>query len=389
MLAGEQPGWEEQKIEEVQGRAQLPVLVLQSQGGDLPLHLRDSEQTPAHTVLLEQALVCVQVLEGGAQHYHVLFRLRQASADRIDVELPAPVALLNLSAWLGRKQISYAVINDTGLQADDGRIARLGNIGPLMQAGSLLELQYQVPPSLAGSSPLRTVLRPPLLRGSPAAMPLRWLVSAPPGWVLLAPENSSDVERAWRRSGWLLTPRLTPGADDLALLQRAGAAEAFSSPSLMCWRDSGEPLTVFQASQHAWLLVCSLGLLVLGLGLFWPTRRPAGRPAILSGWVFPVVALAGLVLAVLSLVWPTAISAVVYGCEPGAVVLLFAVAVQWLVHERYRRQVVFLPSFSRGQPGSSLLRGTSQRPHGEPSTVDAPQPILGSSSGPPRGSGQP
>jgi len=46
------------------------------------------------------------------------------------------------------------------------------------------------------------------------------------------------------------------------------------------------------------------------------------------------------------------------------------------MHERYRRQIVFLPSFSRSRAGSSLVRKKSspRPPNGEPSTVDAPPP---------------
>jgi hypothetical protein len=75
------------------------------------------------------------------------------------------------------------------------------------------------------------------------------------------------------------------------------------------------------------------------------------------------------------MVWPTLLAAVVYGCEPGAVVLVLFAGIQWLLHERYRRRVVFLPSFSRARTGSSNVRnGSSARPRGEPSTVDAPMP---------------
>jgi hypothetical protein len=66
--------------------------------------------------------------------------------------------------------------------------------------------------------------------------------------------------------------------------------------------------------------------------------------------------------------------AIAYGCEPGFVVLLAVLGLQWLMHQRYRRQIVFLPSFSRGPAGSSLIRKTpsSRPPSGEPSTVDVP-----------------
>jgi hypothetical protein len=59
------------------------------------------------------------------------------------------------------------------------------------------------------------------------------------------------------------------------------------------------------------------------------------------------------------------------------VVLVGISLVQWLLNERRRRQIVFLPSFRRSRGGSSLVRSTSSptsRPQApEPSTVDAPQ----------------
>ena len=54
------------------------------------------------------------------------------------------------------------------------------------------------------------------------------------------------------------------------------------------------------------------------------------------------------------------------------------VLLQWLLHERYRRQIIFLPSFSRSRSGSSLSRAEAARA-GEPSTVDAPARGPGSS----------
>jgi hypothetical protein len=46
---------------------------------------------------------------------------------------------------------------------------------------------------------------------------------------------------------------------------------------------------------------------------------------------------------------------------------------QWFFQRRYRRQVVFMPGFTRLATGSSLVKhGSSHRPRAEPSTVDAP-----------------
>jgi hypothetical protein len=82
-----------------------------------------------------------------------------------------------------------------------------------------------------------------------------------------------------------------------------------------------------------------------------------------------IMVLGGLALVVLA---PALAGQVAYGCQPGLLVLLLFLLVQWLLHERYRRQIIFLPSFSRPRTGSSLSRAEAARPNGEPSTVDAP-----------------
>jgi hypothetical protein len=76
--------------------------------------------------------------------------------------------------------------------------------------------------------------------------------------------------------------------------------------------------------------------------------------------------------AVAVALWPAVVPAVAYGCEPGALVVLLVVSVQGLLYRRYRRQVKFMPGFTRLRTGSSLVRsGDGHRPR-ERSTVDQP-----------------
>jgi hypothetical protein len=229
------------------------------------------------------------------------------------------------------------------------------------------------------------VLHPPLLHGGPDQVTTRWRVTLPPGWVPLGPEGGPPGERTWGRRGWLLAPRLAVSSADLerwfqgehSSLSGSQEEEDPSAPGLVCWRVGSGPLTVTHVAQQGWLLLCSLGLLALGLALAWLTwgtpGGAGGRP-----WLWPVAALAALGLVVAALLWPTVLGQVAYGCQPGAAVLVVVAGVQWLLHERYRRRVIFLPSFSRTRANSSLLRAEAARPPGEPSTVDA-VPRTGSS----------
>ena len=140
-------------------------------------------------------------------------------------------------------------------------------------------------------------------------------------------------------------------------------------PSLVGWQTAVQPVRLTHAPQQLWLLTCSLVVLVVGLGLYF---LPLSRALF---WV--VLGLVGLGVVGVGIGWPSLLPAFLYGCQPGLAVLGLVLGVQWLLHRRYRRQVVFMPGFTRLKQGSSLVRtrtGSSNRSRGEPSTIDAPQP---------------
>jgi hypothetical protein len=382
------PLWDEKNVEEVKDHGGLPILVLQSQKLDAPLVLRAGKQAADVTVLVERALVRAQLLEGGGQSYRVSFQLRQLADRFLDVELPGPVATLNLKVALNRRKLTPDIVNAAGQQTDGGNFARL-RLGPeLIRQTTLLELSYQLQPGRTASSPLRATLQPPKLRGAPETVPTRWQVSLPSNRILLAPESASGLERRWVRLGWLLAYRLKRDEVDFEREFEASLppelrssservdSESAAVPALVCWQDSAGPILLTHAPRQAWLLVCSLVLLILGLGLFWLARPRSGDGGPMAAWLWPILAFLTVAVGVAVLFWPAALWAVVYGCEPGALVLLGVVAFQWTLHQRSRRQIVYLPSFSRKPPGSSLLRKNSshRQPHGEPSTIDAPPP---------------
>jgi hypothetical protein len=384
--------WDEQNIEEVKDRSSLPVLVLHAPRVDAPLLLRAGTPSMVSTVLVERALVRVQLLESGGQGYRVSYQLRQLAGPFVEVELPGPVAMLGAQIKLNRHKVTPDIVNDSGQQSEGGSIARLRLAPELVRPTSLLEVDYYLPPGRTGGNPLRTTLPAPILRGTPAAVPARWLVTLPSNRVLITPESAPSLERTWIRDRWLLAARLKCTAADIerefedSLPAEPGSSsdrldsEAQTTPALVCWQDGIEPLALTHAPRLAWLLVCSLGLLVLGLGLYGAARPRRGETDRMAPWLWPVLAVLTLSIAVGVLFWPTTLGAILLGCEPGALVLLCVIGVQWLMHQRYRRQIVFLPSFSRGRAGSSLLRRSALRPPNvEPSTVDAPPPHSGSS----------
>jgi hypothetical protein len=225
-----------------------------------------------------------------------------------------------------------------------------------------------------------------VLRGIVLAGRVRWQVNTPSDWVIISTGGGVAPEQQWGLRNGLLAPR--PGAT-AADLERwfQGGAEAAGAPldSEVAWVSrnpellAGQPvlgaLPIVHFPQQTWLLACSLLVIAVGLALYFvPLPR-----LVLSA----VLGLLALVVLAVALLWPRTLPAFFYGCQPGLAVLLVVIAVQWLLQRRYRRQVIFMPAFSRVIPGSSILRGGSSaggRRH-EPSTVDAPPGALGAEVG--------
>jgi hypothetical protein len=387
--------WTELNIEEVKDSNRLPVLVIRTQKPDVPLTLRlgqTGEGAPA-TVLVERALVRATVVEGAGHFYHASFRITQLSTRYLDVELPVVVTSSTFKAWFDdparqmiNKQIDWEIPGD---QEPRGRVARLRLDPKSMTPSSILHLSYELPPAAqfaqggrVGGVALQSVLQPPVLRGEPGRVLTRWLIQLPANWVVLGPEGGSGSERTWVRRGWLLAPQLTLSAADLERWFLNGTStgqepDGSGAPSLVCWRTGLQPVTVAHVPQQGWLLVCSLLLLVLGL-IIYCLSRLGGQGGFSPTRFWMALALLALTLLTAGVFWPTLVAAIVYGSEPGLVVLVVACLFQWLLQERHRRQIVFLPSFSRARSGSSMVRAgkgsSNQRAPGEPSTVDEPKP---------------
>ena len=382
-LARPDSGWARLNI--VRGKTRtFPVLVLHTQRVDLPLTLRLAAVEGARvTVLADRALIRVEVTESEGHRYRASFL--QLLTRQLDIELPAPERRLGFEVTLDGRRVVPEILDDDGQRSDRGRVARL-RLGPDLVHRSVLEISYQMPPGQVDGGVFRTILQPPVLRGEPGRVLTRWQVTLPSGWVPLGPEGGAGTPRVWGRSGWLLVPRLGVSAGDMERwfagnenVPPAPGSDA-ANPQLVCLRSGLDPLTVTHAPFKPWLASCSLAVLLIGLGMYFLARRAVqGAP----GWFWAAFLLLTFGIGALWLFRPTALAALAYGGELGAVVLLVVAALLWLMHERQRRQIVFLPSFRRGRTGSSLVRANGSStgprpqpmpPHGEPSTVDAPRP---------------
>jgi hypothetical protein len=371
--AGEEPkptgrAWTELPTEIVPEQDTLPVLVLRG-GHDSTLVLRLTQPvvTSLAPAVAERILVQAVVQDRGVQAYRIRYLLNRLSARHLELALPVLLTSSTLDVRLDGKRIPLHFVDENGKETDIGKVVRLRVEPELYHRPVLLEVRYQVDSSrMDGNGLLHLTLYPPVLRGAPLLGRARWQVELPAGWMPISLQRGSHVEQQWGWWGWLLAPR--PALSRTELEQWLGGTETLpptdeSASNLVCWQSALAPLTLGQAPQRVWLLVCSLTILVLGLGLL---LAPLSRYLV---WTCVVVI--PVTVAILGIYSPAALPAIGYGCEPGALVLAVVVAAQWSLHQRYRRRVILMPGFARLKPGSSLIRSSNNRTR-DPSTIDQP-----------------
>ena len=369
--------WSELDLEANRNKHRLPVLVLGSARPDAPLTLAFRDPAAAPSVLVDRALYRAR-LDGGAWEIDVSYLLRQPAEDHLDVELPDAPSVIRLHATLDDLDVDPETVE----QAEpDGRFRHFAHFrlgGDLFLRPVVLEMKYRLPQREA----LENTLTPPRLIGDTGQAPTRWRITLPADQVALAPEAGAAERWTIGLRGRLVrlpAPVVAVTNDELEEWFAGGdvpvARGDLTPPSLVCWQDAGQPLTVVFFPEWVWMVLCSVLLLFFGFLLFTLARRSyaGGRVAAVLFWllVLPVA-------PAIAAAWayrPTILYAVAFGCEPGVPVLVLFLLFQVVMLERYRRRIVFLPNFRRARPGSSLVRGAvPARPAGEPSTVDAPRP---------------
>jgi hypothetical protein len=364
--------WEELPMEIVAERDSLPALVLHG-GLETPLSLQRNEAGVAGlaSAVIERALLHCMVSGRRLQTWHARYRLGKLAANTLDIELPGVLAGSGVEVRLDDKRVPMRFVDETGKEADVGRRVRLAIEPELYHKAVVLDIRYQA--DAEGQNTLfQTTLQPPLLSRAVLLGRVRWQIDLPPEELALYPSGGFTAEQRWSLWGWLLAPRpaLTTQQLEQWFNENDSLAADEREPTLVCWQTVLSPLVLLHAPERFWLLVCSLVVLGLGVGLIY-VRLPR-----LFFWACVLMLAAGIV--VIGILWPGLLPSIVYGCEPGAAVLIFLVALQWTLHERYRRKVVFMPGFTRLKPGSSLVHAGSSNRKRELSTVDEP-PKRGSS----------
>ncbi|MFQ3649023.1 MAG: hypothetical protein SNJ75_01725 [Gemmataceae bacterium] len=367
--------WSEGHIEPVAHHDRLPVMVLTSTNPLSTLALSLQTQVSPSRVLIDRALVRVDLSEDGTQDYRVRYRLARLSEPYLDLELPGLIASLGLQVSLEGKGVE-----PLPLVADrpelKGRLVRLKLAPELLREGAILECTYQLSLESSQANLLATPLALPRIRDENLDFPTRWQIQIPDNRLVLRPELGGPAPRVWKRSGWLFLPALQVSSAELEQWLTDGPvvaaeleAEQDTTTSVLLWRGAESNLTLSLVPRQGWLLVCSAVLVLLMLFLMrlvW--GNPEGHT---SPWFWPVLlALLSLAL-VIGVFLPHLGLQILYGIQPALVVLALLVPIGWALAERKRRQVVFLANFRRSS--SSLTKNPAEV---QGSTVDAlPRPV--------------
>jgi hypothetical protein len=353
----------------VPDRAAFPDLVVRTDdlAPFLRLALHDATVPSAPVGSIDQVLIEAVVTPELAQRYRARFLVRHYSRRELEIRFPGPLERLQPEFYIDGRRLNQAT-----LLAGDASVVQLAWPPGARADAAILEIRYQAPTERAAASDIwRTALRPPILGSDLVAGRIHWLVHLPPDWIAIAQEGCFSVDPEWTWGGGLFVPQDNvggierwPGDLDAGQAPWSHALAAESAiDTLAAWSPALQPIRLLHLTRPIWLLSCSLILVVAGLLLIsFPLPRYVFWP------ILGVIGLFGLATEV----WqPRLVAAVIYGSEPGILVLGLLVAVQWILRRRYQRQVVFLPSFTRLNTGSSHnQRHSSLHKRREPSTVD-------------------
>ncbi|MEK7215444.1 MAG: hypothetical protein AAB289_07615, partial [Chloroflexota bacterium] len=362
--------WHERGIESVPGRDSLPALVVQGTGTHLPLTapMRPAGQPELAALVCDRVLIQVRLDDDGNQFYRARFLVRKLAARKLTLELPVPVrgtdsANLQAVRFGPDKQEKTLPWDDAGRNL--AVVILPGETPHLPAQPVFLDVEYKVPAALGDSRRFaQTLFHPPHWHGEVLPGAVRWQVDLPSDQVALIMGGGVTLDYSWTLHGWLVTPQTNVRHADLETWL-TGRESADATPvDLAYWRTGLGTQRLVHLPRPWWLLICS-GL-VLAVGLAW-YLLPLARSL---RWL--VVAALALGVVAAALLWPAAVPVVLFGCEPGLVVLLVLLGLQWLFQERYRRQVVVMPGFARLPGGSSHTRAQRAAQAREPSTIDAP-----------------
>ncbi len=364
-LATSQTTWQPALPSQTPKAEVVPALDLRGTSLDDSLTIVCTRQADTALVAVVAQRVLIEVsLATRSWDYRARFRFSRVSADQITVLLPRSADVKKIS--LNQEEIALKRVEVT--EAGDSQTQLRVPLDP-RHLGSpvLLDLHFRVPVAARWWAGYWSSLPAPRLAGPAVVESTRWRVELPAGRLPLYHSSTHVAEQPWQWVIWLRAPQPVASAEELERWLVGTDAELLAADARPAYGfvQYGDltPLSIVALPQPVWVLICSLLCLAVGVGLYcYPPRWP---------WLWLGVIVAGLLL--LGVLVPSLLVAVLFGSQLGLAVLALLLGLLWIRQQRWRRQVVLLPTFTRGKAGSSLLRTSALRSPREPSTVDAPR----------------
>jgi hypothetical protein len=363
----------------VEGESSQPGLVVRSdEDGGVTFLCSRSTGPRAAGVVAERVGLDVSCPPDGTVLLTARYWLAQVRTERIEVRIPGgrPALLLDEVNLDGRAvQPEVSEVEDPSAEAS-ATVLRIPVPPALLARPAELRVAYRVrgPAGAWGWRALR--LLSPSLGETAVVRNVRWRVELAPGLLPLEQDSAATLEQPWTFRGWLRPPQPTADAHSLVRWLAPAAPEqgaAADRPAYLFFQ-VGAPseLKLLLVPQRQWLVLCSVAALAAGLGAASAART----------WSRVIVVALGLGLGALALWWPGLMPAILFGIQPGIVVLTILLGVLWLRRRRWRRQVVMLPGFSRTRSHSSLVRaqGVATTPR-EINPRESPRPVPSTADG--------
>lgn len=356
------------------GQEKLPLLVLQGYGANLPLTLVIDEGVAASmaTFVSDRALIQVQMADDDSQTCRARYVLRKVHAPHVDVELPLAVTRLrDLSVKVGKT----AILPER--KPGDEKSIRISLHPELLSLPAILEIRYTIPPDGMDRNYFwKTTMVPPAFPSDVVMGQVRWQFATPTPTIATSFNRRVRPDWQWGVQNWLPTPESSLTSAELETwLTGADGGQGGEPVTYVFAHNSAQPVTVYHLTRTWWLLGCSGLLLIVALGAFF---SPLPR------WALWLLALAvGIGGLVVEIVCPALLPPLLFGAQPGLVLLVIFITAYWLMQERYRRQLVFLPGFARTKSASTVVRSSAPQRARETSTLEAPPAGEATESNPP------
>jgi hypothetical protein len=349
--------WEDRGTEPVAGQDLLPSLVLKAESPQLPLVLQveDIKGHGGPAVTCDRVLIQAQALDDEGLRCRARYFVTRANTDALEIQLPYPVDRSQLQIRVANHGVAWEPVSDAP------HVARVPLSGLTGKQAFVLEVKYKLPQA---SGLGVTTITPPIIRGPVYYGSIRWQLGTAPDTIGFPLSLGAKVDYRWESRGWLIGPEPSVTSAELESWFTQEPAEPSPVGGVSFSNRSDDPQRVYSAQRWRWMAACSGTFTAIFLALYFL--------GLSRGGVVCVLLLFGAGTITLGFVWPVAFAALAYGCEPALVVISVLLLTLWLRQERYRRQLVFIPGFSRSKLDSSLLRRDSGRHSRESSTVDAP-----------------